>query len=174
MSEEYSHWSIDHIVETGIVDKIDAKIIDQLYMESRQTTQSIADKVGIKRTTAHERIKKLSDREIIDSFTCKLNLTKCGLPLRAFILVGYDTSKEREGSSQKVVAKLLSRLKYVISVDIITGSTDFLVRVASDYMDTLSDIIIEQIRQIPGVGNTQSLISFQEYRNGRLITRKRK
>ena len=142
-------------------------------IDSRQSVQSIADNVGIKRTTAHERIKKLKEKKIIDTFTCKLNLNTCGLPLRVFILVGYDTSKEGEGSSQKIVAKLLSALKYVVSVDIVTGSYDFLVRIAIDYMDNLTDVIIEEMRKIPGVGNTQTLISFSQFRNGLTIKRER-
>jgi DNA-binding Lrp family transcriptional regulator len=169
----FVHWSVDHILEIGVVDTTDAQIINQLMIDSRQSVQAVADKIGIKRTTAHERIKKLKENDIINSFTCKLNLTKCGLPLRAFILVGYDTSKEREGSSQKFVAKQISKIKFVVSVDIVTGSFDFLVRVAIDYMDTLADVIIEEMRQIPGVGNTQTLISFSEFREGLTIKRER-
>ncbi len=172
-NSDFIHWSVDHIFEQQIVDKDDAKIINQLMTDSRQSVQSIADKVGIKRTTAHERIKKLKEKKIIDTFTCKLNLNTCGLPLRVFILVGYDTSKEGEGSSQKIVAKLLSALKYVVSVDIVTGSYDFLVRIAIDYMDNLTDVIIEEMRKIPGVGNTQTLISFSQFRNGLTIKQDR-
>lgn len=170
---DFVHWSIDHILENNIVDSDDAKIINELMIDSRQSVQSIADGVGIKRTTAHERIKRLKENKIINNFTCKLNLDTCGLPLRVFILVGYDTTKEGEGSSQKIVAKLLSALKYVVSVDIVTGSYDFLVRVAIDYMDNLTDVIIEEMRKIPGVGNTQTLISFSQFREGLTIKRER-
>ncbi|MHA2169699.1 MAG: Lrp/AsnC family transcriptional regulator [Candidatus Kariarchaeaceae archaeon] len=174
MENKYSHWSVQHIIETGVVDETDGKIINELLKDSRQSTQSIADTIGIKRTTASERIKKLKEREILASFTTKLNLTKCGLPLRAFIMVGYDASKESEGSSQKIVAKRISKIPYVISVDIITGSHDFMVRLGIDAMETLSDVIIERIRDIPGVTNTVSLISFEEYRDGVLITKKKR
>lgn len=173
MRGKFVHWSVDHIFENGIVDNLDANIINQLMIDSRQSVQSIADAVKIKRTTVHQRIKRLTEKKIIDNFTCKLNLNTCGLPLRVFILVGYDTTKEGEGSSQKIVAKLLSALKYVVSVDIVTGSYDFLVRVAIDYMENLTDVIIEEMRKIPGVGNTQTLISFSQFRNGLTIKRER-
>lgn len=173
VNSDFIHWSIDHILEREIVDNDDAKIINELMTDSRQSVQAIADNVGIKRTTTHERIKKLKEKNIIDTFTCKLNLNTCGLPLRVFILVSYDTTKEGDGSSQKIVAKLLSALKYVVSVDIVTGSYDFLVRVAIDYMDNLTDVIIEEMRKIPGVGNTQTLISFSQFRDGLTIKRER-
>ncbi|OLS28240.1 MAG: hypothetical protein HeimC2_08950 [Candidatus Heimdallarchaeota archaeon LC_2] len=61
----------------------------------------------------------------------------------------------------------------MVSVDIVTGSYDFFVRVAIDYMKNLTDVIIEEMRKIPGVGNTQTLISFSQFRNGLTINRER-
>ena len=165
---KFSHWSVDHIIGNGIVDVTDAKIIDQLLLDSRQSTQQIADKVGIKRTTCHERLKKLTQQKIIDSFTMKLNLTQCGLPLRAFILVSFDAGRS-ETFDQRDIARRISRLKYVVSVDIITGNYDFFVRVATDYMQTLSDLILDEIKRLPGVTQTQTLLSFEEYRGGNWI-----
>ena len=85
-------------------------------------------------------------------------------------MVGYDPSKSKgesgEEFTQKDIAKLISKEDYVTKVDIITGQFDFLVQVAIDYMNSLSDIIIERIRGIPGVSSTQTLISFGEYQNG--------
>jgi len=164
----FSHWSVDHIKDNGIVDETDAKIIDQLLRDSRQSIQQIADKVGIKRTTCHERMKKLNHNQIIDSFTMKLNLTKCGLPLRAFILVSFDAGRS-DTFNQRDIARRISRLKYVVSVDIITGNHDFFVRVATDYMQTLSDLILDEIKRLPGVTQTQTLLSFEEYRAGNWI-----
>ncbi len=61
---------------------------------------------------------------------------------------------------------MLSGLKYVVQVDIITGAFDFLVELAIDDMSTLGDVIIEEMRKIKGVGNTQTLLSFKNFKNG--------
>ena len=159
------NWLIRHIKNTAVVDEIDANLIKELLADSRQTTQSLADKVGIKRPTAHERLKKIRDRSLIDSYSARINYAKCGLPLRVFILITFDTNNNSE-MTHKEVAKMLSREDYVVEVDIITGSHDFLVQLAVDYMNTLSDVIIEKMRKIPGVGNTQTLLSFQQYQEG--------
>lgn len=159
------NWFIRHIKNTALVDEIDANMIKELLEDSRQTTQALADKVGIKRPTAHERLKKIKERGLIDSYSASINYAKCGLPLRAFILIGFDANKNND-MTQKEVAKMLSREDYVVEVDIITGSHDFLVQLAVDYMNTLSDVIIEKMRKIPGVGATQTLLSFRQYQEG--------
>ena len=155
---------IDHIRNTGLIDEKDEQILKQLIKDSRQSTQSIADECNISRPTAHERIKKLHDKGIIDAFTVRFNYASCGLPLRVFILVGFDATQSE--ITQKEVAKLLSRLQYVVKVNIITGSHDFLVEVAVDYMETLVNVITEEMRSISGVGNTETLISFSQYQGG--------
>ncbi len=165
------YWMISHMLENGIIDEIDAKIITLLIENARQTTQSIADKCNISRPTASERIKKLIERGIIDSFSAKLNYNRCNLHLRVFILVSFDATEGRD-ITQKEVAKLLSRINYVVNVDIVTGSHDFLVQVAIDDMHSLVDVIIEEMRAIKGVGNTQTLLSFAQYQYGKQIFRK--
>lgn len=161
-----SKWIIDYIKNTGVVDEIDAGIINQLIDDSSQSTQSVADAVGINRSTAHLRIKKLRERGIISAFTMELNYSRCGLPLRVFILVGYDTRAFDDEITQRVVAKKLSKLKYVTQVDIITGAFDFLVELAIDDMSQLGDVIIEEMRKIKGVGSTQTLLSFKNFKDG--------
>ena len=161
-----SNWLIDHLLELNLIDKTDAVILRELLIDSRQSTQAIANKARIARATAHERIKKLKEKGIIDRFTAKLNYNKCGLPLRAFILVGYDAKTAGTEYRQATVAKLISRIRYVTRVNIITGSHDFLVEIAIPHMNMLSDLIIEEMRNIPGIANTITMISFDEYRDG--------
>ncbi len=161
-----SSWIIEHLLEIGLVDKTDALILQQLLLDSRQSTQSIANFARVSRGTAHERIKRLKERGIIDRFTTKLNYNNCGLPLRAFILVSYDAAIAGTEYRQATVAKLISRIRYVTRVNIITGNHDFLVEIAIPHMNMLSDLIVEEMRNIPGVGNTITMISFDEYRDG--------
>lgn len=169
-----SSWVIKHLLEVGLIDKVDAIILQQLLHDARQSTQSIANSARIARGTAHERIKRLKEKGIIDRFTTKLNYNNCGLPLRAFILVSYDAKIAGTEYRQATVAKLISRIKFVTRVNIITGNHDFLVEIAIPHMNMLSDLIVEEMRNIPGVGNTITMISFDEYRDGLRQERPRK
>ena len=168
---KFSHWTIDHLLETGLVDAIDAQILDHLTRNSRQSLQKIASAIGIKRTTCHDRIQRLIDRKIITDYTVKLNLQNSGISLKAFVFVSFDPSRS-EGYDQRSIAKKISRFKYVISVDIITGNYDFFIRVGIDSMESLSELILEELNKLPGITRVQTMISFQEYRFGRSMEKK--
>lgn len=164
-------WVVRYIIAENKVDEQDANIIRELIKDSRQSTQSIANNVGLSRPSVHERIKKLEERGIIEQYTTNLNYVNCGLPLRSFILVGFEPNRAGE-LTQKEIAKRISREDFVTRVDIITGQFDFLVQIAIDFMDSLADVIIERLKSIPGVGNTQTLISFAEYQYGFQVTKR--
>ncbi len=166
------HTVVQFISETGVIDEIDQAILHELIDNSRQSTQAIANACNISRPTAHERIKKLQEKEIIEEFSINLNYANCGIPLKVFILVSFDAVLGKD-ITQKEVAKLLSKIPFVLRVSIISGAFDFLVEVQIDYMERLADVITEQFRDIPGVGNTQTLISFSQYKQG-ISTTKRK
>jgi len=159
-------WLVDHLKGTGRIDEIDAIILQKLIENSRESIRAIADEAKVSRPTVYDRIKILEDNGIIDYYTTQINYNQSGLPVTAFILVGYDPNREDGQSGQKGVAARLSELAFVKRVHIITGNYDFIVEVAIDHMNTLADLIIEQIRDIKGVGNTVTNVSFGTYQNG--------
>jgi len=159
-------WLIEHMLAHNLIDQTDALILKELSADSRRSTQAIADKVRISRPTAHERIKKLVERGLILNFSTKIDYFKAELPIRAYILVTYYHRIGNPEIKQKTIAKLLSRIKFVRKVSIITGAYDFLVEAWIEDMRTLADVIIEEIREIPGVGQTQTMIMFDEYIEG--------
>lgn len=173
MSEEdktKESWLLTHMRDTGRIDDTDYKILEALMEDSRQSTQSVSDAAGVSRATAHERIRKLIERGFIRKFVPKFNYSKAGLPLKAYILVGYDApnAKDQHGNvfPQNIVAKQISDIPFVNSVSIITGQYDFLVQINIDHMNNLADIIIEAMRNIPGVSGTVTLLQFDEFVNG--------
>ena len=171
MKHEERNWMIQFMVESDIIDSIDGMILKELHRDARQSVTDIATKAGVSRPTVYERMERMMEKGYIRKFTIDLNYDRCGLPVKAYILVGYDTSKEKEGYSQKTVAKQLSLLPFVRKVNIITGSHDFLLEISIDHMNSLADVIIERIRSITGVGNTVTMVSFMEYVNGKNRTK---
>ena len=61
---EMDPWIVQYVIQQGIVDKIDAALIRELIFDSRQSTQQLANKIGVSRPTTHERIKKLRENKL--------------------------------------------------------------------------------------------------------------
>ena len=138
-----------------MLDEKDKRIIDVLKTDSRLSTNEIWKKTGIPQTTVHNRMKKLRDRGIIESFTIKLDRKMVGKGLVAYILctVSYRTSKG-EKLSQIDVAKKVKALPGVEEVSIVTGEIDLIVKVGVKDVDALNNFVITKLRDIEGIEKT--------------------
>ena len=145
------------------MDGKDQKIIEVLKNNSRASTNEIWQKTGIPQTTVHNRMKRLKDQGIIESFTIKLNKKKIGRGLLAYILctVSYRTTKG-EKISQVDVAKRVKALDEVEEVSIVTGEIDLIVKVAMKDVDALNDFVIKKLRDIEGVEKTVTSVVLSE------------
>ena len=141
------------------LDGRDEAILECLEGDARQTTQSIANALGMPRVTVHDRIRRMKERGVIRKFTIEKDARSLGLNLRAFIFLrceGHQVDRRR-------VSKSVTSLSYVVRCDIITGDWDILVGVVAPSMDVLGDAILDEISTIEGVGATQTMVSFYHY-----------
>ncbi len=141
----------------------DKKIIEVLKENSRLSTNEIWKKTGIPQTTVHNRMKKLCDKGIIESFTVKINRKKVGKGLVAYIFctVSYRTSKG-EKLSQIDVAQRVKALPEVEEVSIVTGEIDIIVRVGVQDVDALNDFVVIKLRDIEGIEKTITSVVLSE------------
>lgn len=141
------------------LDEKDKKILEILVENSKLTSQEISKKTLIPMTTVHNRIKKLEQKGIIKNYTVNLDLKKLGKTISAYMLITIDF----KGILQETTAKNIKALDGVIEIASITGQTDLIVKVALKDMNTLNDFIINKLRSIEGVTNTQTLVVLNEY-----------
>jgi DNA-binding Lrp family transcriptional regulator len=61
--------------------------------------------------------------------------------------------------SVREVAEMLRKLEYVRTVDMVVGPHDIIAVLDTPDMDTLGDLLAEQVRTIPGVIRTTTCIT---------------
>ena len=76
----------------------------------------------------------------------------------AIIILNTDIGKENE------VAESVSRIAGVESSDVVYGVYDIVAKVSSENNDKLDSMIMNQIRQVPFVRSTLTLIVSKEYK----------
>ena len=146
-----------------IIDKKDQKIIEILKENSDYTTRQIAKKTLLPVTTIHNRIKKLKQDGIIKKFTIQLNHKKINKGFSAIILVSVDYKALRElKKDQHKLAKEISYLTEVETVDIVTGGTDIVVKVRVKDVEEYDSFLLNKLQNILGIDKTQSLIVIHE------------
>ncbi len=138
------------------IDEKDLAIIDELKKNSRMSEQKLARKTGIPMTTVHNRIKKLRETGIIESFSIRLNYEKLGKPIVAYVLV-----KLTAGVDQKIMIREISKMPNVKEVAMITGEFDIMFKVRVASMEELNKIVVQKLRKEKTVGETRTMISYE-------------
>ncbi len=133
------------------VDRIDRAIIAELSRDSRLSVRAVAERVHISRTSANNRIRTLIENGVLKSFNAKVDRRAIGLEVTAIVIVTV-------GGQQPwpEIAAALTELPFVENVLAVSGDIDFVITVSAPDHDSLSAVIMQRIRAIPGVLTTRS------------------
>ncbi len=140
-----------------LLDEKDLQILRELELDSSRSVREIAEKLGMPRTTVQERINKLRRKGVIKRFTVKIDYSKIGKPVTAFILISFMPGPY---VSQKKLAHQIAMLPDVQEVHLISGEWDILVKVRGSSMEEIGDLVIEKLRTMEGVARTVTCASF--------------
>jgi Lrp/AsnC family transcriptional regulator, leucine-responsive regulatory protein len=135
------------------LDSIDRAILVELQRDSRQTYAEIGTRVGLSAATVHNRVKNLEKRQIIQGYGARVDPKAIGLEVVAFISIRLDG-----GFNCRDIAPHLVSHPEVEECHAVAGDIDTLLKVRVPNPDALEQLIFE-IKQIPGVRRTSSLVT---------------
>ena len=141
-----------------MIDSIDIQILQILQKDGRSTASDIAKKVDLSVPAVGERIKKLTDKGIIERFVAILNHKKSGLDLTAYVFIVSEHSDHYDKfveSANNCIA--------VMECHSITGSGSHILKVRVKNSQALEDLLYE-IQNWPGVSRTQSNLVLSTYK----------
>ncbi len=131
-----------------MVQEKDLKIINVLKENSRLAIRDIAKKTGLRPSTVHDRITKLSHDKVIERFTVKLNNKEIGENFIVFMFL--TTSKDLEPSFFNN-----SHIKEVFGV---TGEYDLILKLKFKDIEQFNKFIIG-LRKNKDIKKTQTMIA---------------
>lgn len=141
------------------LDRVDRAIVRELSLDSRLSIRTLADRVHVSRTSAHKRVQNLIESRVLTGFGAQVDRKAMGLGVSAIVIVRTGATPWAE------LAEALSELPFVESVLAVSGDIDFVLTVNAPDHEQLSEVIMRQIHEMPGVVSTQSHVVL-ERRNG--------
>ena len=133
------------------LDRTDRAIIAELAVDSRLSIRSIAERVHISRTAAHNRVQNLIATGALKGFGAQVDRKAIGLNVVALVIVKVGSTPP-----WPEIATALAELPYVESVLAVSGDIDFVLTVSAPDHEHLSEVIMRQIHGMPGVVSTRS------------------
>lgn len=139
------------------MDDKDHQILKALREDASQSTTKLATRLGLPRTTVHERIVRLQQEGVIRKHTVLVDHAKLGKPVTAFIFMSFASGH----TDQRTLANQVARLPGVSEVFVISGEWDILVKVRTESLEAMGRLILDRLREMPGVGRSMTVTSFE-------------
>lgn len=148
-----------YVILTTMVDLDDKDrlIIRELKRDAGAKTANLARKLGIPRTTLHERITRLEKEGVILRRTVIVDHKKLGRGVTVFIFVGFASG----GVDQRTLAQKIAEIPEVSEVFVVSGEWDILIKARSRNLEEVGHLIVDRLRAMPGVARTMTATSFE-------------
>lgn len=141
------------------LDLMDHKILNLLQKDSSLSVKEIAGQVGLSQSPTYERIKRLKSEGFIEKYVALVNREKLGKHLMVICTV---TLKEQSIASLKDFEQAIVQLEPVLEVMCIAGSSDYLLKIAVEDVNTYHTFVIEKISSIANISNLSSSFVLKE------------
>lgn len=141
--------------EKIMLDSVDKKILSCLSANARMNASSIGAEINMSVSAVIERIKKLESSGVIQKYTIVTDPSKLGRDVLAFVEVGTDNMKQADVTDP--VQAFAASHDEVIECHIVTGSSDFLLKVCIDSTRALQELL-QELKGVQGVTTTKTSV----------------
>lgn len=148
------------------LDKIDLKILKLLQENSKITNLELSKKIGLSPAPTLERVKKLEQSEVIQSYHAKVDASKMGLNVSTFVLVSLAWQKEN--ALDNFIAKI-QEVDEVTECYIITGDGDFLLRIICRDIPAYEQLLFKKLSQIEEVERLKTLMTLSKAKKSKIL-----
>ena len=143
------------------LDIIDLKILHELQRDGSLSNVVLARRVHLSPSPCLARVKALEAAKVIDRYVAIASAAALGLGLSVFVSISLRSQNKASLSEfeQRVVEH-----DEVMECYLMTGDSDYLLRVAVADMAALEKFILEQLSPIPGIEKIRSSFALKQVR----------
>ncbi|WP_170574917.1 Lrp/AsnC family transcriptional regulator [Ruegeria atlantica] len=146
------------------MDEIDRKILDTLQSDARISHQDLGDRVGLSASPCARRVKRLEADGYITGYSARIDEAKMGYGFSVFVSVRLDKQVDRRLQEFESNIRGLSE---VVDCWLMTGSFDYLLRVAVTDLNEFENFLTGRLTKIAGVASLESSIPIRRVKNAR-------
>lgn len=143
----------------GSLDAIDLKILGELQENARLTNAELATRVNLSPSPCLTRVRALESAGIVDRYVTLLDPKKVDLGVSVFISV---TLERQVGKSLEQFERAIARYDEVMECYLMTGDSDYLLRVVVRDVEELQRFILDKLTTLPSVSNIRSSFALRQ------------
>jgi Lrp/AsnC family transcriptional regulator, leucine-responsive regulatory protein len=141
------------------LDKPTRQILHELQRDARQSSQQLADKVGLTTTPVWRRIRELEDSGVIRRYAALVDRERVGLDI--CVLANVSLERHSEGAVEAFERRVLS-CSEIIECYALTGEADYVIKVVVPDMKAYDRFLHEVVFKISGVSSIRTNVVLRE------------
>jgi len=150
------------------MDSKDRQIIRVLQANGRMTNQDLADAVSLSPSPCLRRVNNLEAAGVIRGYSADVDARAYGLPITVFVRIKLERHNEED---VKNFERRVHMIDEVLECHILTGATDYQLRVVVADLDAYEDFIRNRIHPIGGIASIDTSFVYSTVKNTSVFPR---
>jgi Lrp/AsnC family transcriptional regulator for asnA, asnC and gidA len=139
------------------IDNTDLKILEILTQDAKKPYTEVAKKVYVSQGTIHVRMNKMEEAGIVERTTLRINYSKLGYDITAFIGIYLQKS-----ALYDKVLNELKKIQEITNIHYTTGNYSMFVKIHCRDTNHLKEVLHDKMQQVEGIERTETMISLEE------------
>jgi len=141
------------------LDATDIKILEEIQQNANLTNAALAAQVRLSPSPCLARVRALEEQGVIVRYVALLDPLKVGMNVSVFIQVSLEKQIETALDNFEAAMK---RYSEVMECYLMTGDSDYLIRVVVVDVQALEHFIVHELSKIRGVANIKSSFALKQ------------
>ncbi|WP_184715406.1 Lrp/AsnC family transcriptional regulator [Caulobacter sp.] len=141
-----------------ILDGFDRKLLHLLQRRGRASYVEMAEAVNLSESACLRRVRALEEAGVVSRYAAVIDERAVGLPLSVFVTVTLSSQAE---STLSAFEKAIANVREVAECYLMTGGSDYLLRLVVRDVDDLERVHAQELTRIPGVVRVSSSIAMR-------------
>lgn len=143
------------------LDETDKRLLALVQRNAHLTAQELGEELNLSASQAGRRRQRLEAEGLISSYAARLDPTRLGLAVQAFVQV----QMARHGADTTAAfSRLVGLQPEIVSAWTLTGEADYLLRVYCENLAELNRLIHQVLLAHPAVSRVQSQIVMDQFK----------
>jgi DNA-binding Lrp family transcriptional regulator len=141
------------------LDGFDRKIVSALAANGRMTTVELAGRVGLSPSACTRRLQALEANHVIAGYRAIVDGAAIGLGITAIVEIALDRQND---DALRAFERALAQCPNVLSCHLMSGTSDYLIRVAARDLSDFQQLHATVLGHLPGVARIESKFALRE------------
>lgn len=147
-------------------DATDYKILKRLQENGRITNIQLSNEIGLSPAPTLERVKKLENNGVIESYHARINKNMVGLGINALIQI--NLARQMENAIHNFIEQI-NNIPEIIECYQVTGNFDYLLKAVVADISAFEKLIGEKLGKIEEIGQMHTNVILSEVKHTPLL-----